>query len=244
VSDALPVPPHGVGAVVSIPYGPVAEWLAGAGYTWIVIDAEHAPIGADQQLALITATHAAGATAYIRVAANDERTIGFALDAGADGVIVPNVTTVAEAERAAAALRYPPRGVRSIGPIRRQPAAPCCIVQIETVDAVSRAAEITSVDGVDAVMIGPGDLALDAGLLPGLDSYHPTMLDLYRQVRDAAAACATPAGTFALMGHDDVRQASEQGWDFVVACLDRLALLGTASSLRKQAEDALAQSAD
>jgi len=46
------------------------------------------------------------------------------------------------------------------------------------------------------------------------------------------------------MGHDDVRQASEQGWDFVVACLDRVARLGTASSLRKQAEDALAQSGD
>ena len=230
--------------MVSIPYGPIVEWLAGAGFGWIVIDAEHAPIGPVEQLCLITAAHASGTAAYVRVSGNEERAIGLALDVGADGVIVPNVRTASEAARAAASCRYPPEGVRSIGPIRRQPAAPCCIVQFEAVEAVAAAREITAVAGVDAVMVGPGDLALDAGLVPGVDSYHPKMIDLYREVRDAAGASGIPGGTFALMGHDDVHQACLQGWDFLVVCLDRLALTGAASDLRTQAENALASRAD
>ena len=236
MNAANPSLPHGIGAVVSIPYGPVAEWLAGAGYAWIVIDAEHAPIGPDQQLVLITATHAANAAAYVRVSALDEQKIGFALDAGADGVIIPAVSSIEEAARAAAACRYPARGTRSIGPIRRQASSPCCIVQLETVAAIAQAHAIARVDGVDALMVGPGDLALDAGLMPGADSYHARMLELYEQVRSATTATDKPSGTFALMGADDIKQARQVGWEFVAGCLDRLALVASAVNVREVAE--------
>lgn len=229
--------PRGLGAVVSIPYGPVAEWLAEAGFGWIVIDAEHAPIGPEQQLALITATHAAGAAAYVRVASLDDRAIGFALDAGAEGVIVPSVSTLAEALRAAAACRYPRRGTRSIGPIRRQTPSPCCIVQLETVESVARGDAIARVDGVDALMVGPGDLALDAGLLPGIDGHHPRILELQRQVRSAAASAGKPSGTFAVMGEGAVRQAQVEGWEFIAGCLDRLALVAGAVRLGTPGEE-------
>jgi 4-hydroxy-2-oxoheptanedioate aldolase len=236
VNDAPPLVPRGVGAVVSIPYGPVAEWLTGAGYGWLVIDAEHAPVGPNEQLALVTAANAAGVAAYVRVAANDERAIGFALDAGADGVIVPNVTSATEARRAAMACRYPPAGVRSIGPIRRLPTAACCIVQIETVDAVGSAADLAAVDGIHALMIGPGDLALDAGLRPGIDNHDPAMIELYRTVRTASTAAGKSAGTFALLGEDDIKQALQLDWDFVTSCLDRLALTQRAHQLRTAGE--------
>ena len=172
--------PKGIGAVVSIPYGPVAEWLVESGYRWLVVDVEHAAMGPKEQLEVITAGHAAGATVYVRVVAIDERAIGFALDAGADGVIVPDVRAVDDAQRAAAACRYPPGGRRSIGPIRRQAPSPACIVQLESVDAITVADSIALVDGIDAVMVGPGDLALDAGLVPGVDTHHPTMPRLLR----------------------------------------------------------------
>ena len=223
--------PEGFGAVVSIPYGPVAEWLVDAGYRWIVIDAEHAPIGPREQVELVTAVQTAGAAAYVRVAGNDERSIGFALDAGADGVIVPDIRTVGGAERAARACRYPPGGVRSIGPIRRQPSTPVCIVQIESVAGVDADAAIGQVDGVDALMVGPGDLALNAGLVPGIDAAHPTMVDLCLRIRQGAQEAGVPAGTFALLGEDDVRRAADQGWDFVATCLDRLALTAQATRL-------------
>ncbi len=223
--------PKGIGAVVSIPYGPVAEWLVESGYRWLVVDVEHAPMGPKEQLEVITAGHAGGATVYVRVAAIDERAIGFALDAGADGVIVPDVRTADDAQRAAAACRYPPGGRRSIGPIRRQAASPTCIVQLESVDAIAVADSIALVDGIDAVMVGPGDLALDVGLVPGVDTHHPTMRDFYAQVRAATAATGTPSGTFALMGAGDISQAAASGWDFLVACLDRLALCSAAASL-------------
>jgi 4-hydroxy-2-oxoheptanedioate aldolase len=223
--------PRGLGAAVTIPYAPVAEWLVGVGYQWIVLDAEHSPIGPAEQLVLVTAVHAAGAAAYVRVPANDPRHIGMALDVGADGVIVPDITTADQAARAAASCRYPPDGHRSIGPIRRQAAEPCCIVQIESTDAVANAPDIAGVHGVDALMLGPGDLALGAALVPGLDSHHPTMRDLGRQVREATASAGRTAGTFALLGLDDARQANEQGWDFLVACLDRTAITSAAAQL-------------
>ena len=235
MAETDPRTPSGIGAVVSIPYGPVVEWLVGAGYPWVVIDTEHAPIGRRAQLELVTAAHAAGAAAFIRVDANDERAIGFALDVGADGVVVPNVVSVQEARRAAAACHYPPAGNRSIGPTRRQAPHPSCIAQLETVDAVQHAAAIADVEDVTALMAGPGDLALSAGLTPGRDSHHPTMRELYRQVCDAARTAGIPAGTFALTGPDELRQAIDLGWDFIASCLDRLALLTTASQLRAAA---------
>ena len=100
-------------------------------------------------------------------AAIDERAIGFAVDAGAHGVIAPDVRAVDDAQRPP-----PPAGTRRAVVGRSGPSADRCHRQLascsspESVDAITVAQSIALVDGIDAVMAGPGDLALDAGLKP------------------------------------------------------------------------------
>lgn len=122
---------------------------------------------------MLRASARTGTTALVRVAANDPVLIGRALDAGAEGVIVPNVESAEDARRAVAAAHYPPLGVRSWGPTRSayglgpDPTTVngqlLCLVMIETTDGVARAKEITAVAGVHGVYVGPGDLAVSLG---------------------------------------------------------------------------------
>jgi 4-hydroxy-2-oxoheptanedioate aldolase len=107
----------------------------------------------------------------VRVPWNEPGAIMRALDAGADGIVVPMVNSRDEAERAAFATRYPPGGYRSWGAIRSGMAhddfSPTygnghsvCLVMIETAQAVDRLDEILDVPGVDGVLVGPNDLAI------------------------------------------------------------------------------------
>jgi 4-hydroxy-2-oxoheptanedioate aldolase len=95
------------------------ERLARLGYDYISLDAQHGLFGYAGMLAALTAIDAGGrSVGMVRVEANDITPIGRALDAGATGVIVPLITTAADAEKAVVASRYPPVGARSLGPTR------------------------------------------------------------------------------------------------------------------------------
>src|SRR5690606_1042151 len=107
-----------------------------------------------------------------------------ALDAGAQGVVVPLVNTRAQAAAAVAACRYPPKGVRSFGPTRaalisesRDAASlgdsVLCFVMVETREGLENIDEIASTPGLDGIYIGPADLALGLGLAPDLDKTDP-----------------------------------------------------------------------
>jgi 4-hydroxy-2-oxoheptanedioate aldolase len=154
----------------------VAETLAVAGFDYLYLDQQHSADGLASPVEMLRATARTGTTALVRVAANDPVLIGRALDAGAEGVIVPNVESAEDAQRAAAAAHYPPAGMRSWGPTRSayglgsDPATVnsqvLCLVMIETAEGVVRAKEITAVGGVHGVYVGPGDLAVSLGLDP------------------------------------------------------------------------------
>lgn len=154
----------------------VAETLAMAGFDYLYLDQQHSVGGLASPVEMLRATARTGTTALVRVAANDPVLIGRALDAGAEGVIVPNVESADDARRAAAAAHYPPAGVRSWGPTRSayglgpNPATVngqvLCLVMIETAEGVARAKEITAIAGVHGVYVGPGDLAVSLGLDP------------------------------------------------------------------------------
>ena len=120
----------------------------------------------------------------MRVPWNDPAMIMKVLDAGAYGVIVPMVSNRAEAERAVAACRYPPAGIRSNGPNRaalyggadyqkHADKEVLCIAMIETAEGIEKMEEIISTPGLDAVYIGPTDLALALGLAPVMDNEEP-----------------------------------------------------------------------
>ncbi|PRX37783.1 4-hydroxy-2-oxoheptanedioate aldolase [Meinhardsimonia xiamenensis] len=154
-----------------------AEIAAGAGFDWCVIDAEHGPNGLAEVLAHLRAMHGRPAEPVVRVPAGEEWLLKQVLDAGARSLVVPMVHDAAEAAAIARAVRYPPEGTRGIGaPIVRASGydaipdylatANGCIllvVQIESREAVANVDAIAATPGVDALFVGPADLAADMG---------------------------------------------------------------------------------
>jgi 2-keto-3-deoxy-L-rhamnonate aldolase RhmA len=157
-----------VGTVISLPDVGLAELTAGA-VDFIWIDLEHGALSTRDVQPLAIAAHSAGAASLVRLRSPEDDALGPALDSGVEGVVVPRVEHAAQAERVAARLRYPPRGSRGTaarraaryGPGARADADPLFMAQIESVEGVEQAGAIARVDGVDALVVGCADLALD-----------------------------------------------------------------------------------
>lgn len=153
-----------------------AEIIGNAGFDWIVLDAEHAP---NENLALVGQLQALAcgtASPIIRVAENDPVRVKQVLDVGVLTVLFPQIHTAEQARAAVASTRFPPNGVRGVATTARASrfgAVPdylkvadseiCVIVMVESERALQGLPDITAVEGVDAVLIGPQDLAADLG---------------------------------------------------------------------------------
>ena len=188
-----------LGAWCTIPSSWTAEVAARSGHDWVCIDTQHGLIGYDAMLPMLQAVSAGGVASFVRVPWNEPGSIMKALDAGAGGVIVPMVNSVDEARAAVAACRYPPDGIRSMGPIRARDVNPdwrhpLCVVMVETVAAVEKADEILGVPGVDAVFIGPNDLAVSAGLDSSYEGRHPEHRRLIESINASAKKNGVAAG--------------------------------------------------
>src|SRR5207245_8966937 len=165
-------------------------------------------------LPMLQAITAGGSPSLVRVPWNEPSAIMKALDAGAGGVIVPMVNSVKDAEAVVGACRYPPAGFRSMGPTRARRVdgdwrRPLCIVMVETVQAVSIVDEILSVPGVDAVFVGPNDLAVSAGLESSYEGRDPRHRQMIEKIASSAKAHQGTAGIMcgsaevSSPGHDD-----------------------------------------
>ena len=180
------------------------EILAGAGFEWLVIDAEHGPNDVHTVLPQLHAAAIGTAHLVVRPPWNDPVLVKRYLDIGVQTLLMPFVQNAEEAERAVAATRYPPRGVRGFAAATRasrfgrtrdyhQRCAEelCVLVQVETRTALGNLEAIARVDGVDGIFIGPGDLSADLGHLG--NQGHP---DVRAAIEDAIArirATASPA---------------------------------------------------
>lgn len=148
--------------------------LAGSGFDWLALDAQHGPVDRAALHRLGRALAPTHTPFLVRVPSVDAAWVGAALDAGAAGVVVPSVTSAADAERAALAGRYPPLGERSWGPFPPLwgGTAPDpevanelvrCWVMVETPGALDEVEAIAATPGVDGLFVGPLDLALSLG---------------------------------------------------------------------------------
>jgi 4-hydroxy-2-oxoheptanedioate aldolase len=152
-----------------------AESLGAAGYDALILDAQHGGITAENMGRILQAVDLSGTPGVVRVPSTDQAGIMRALDLGAAGVIVPMVSNERQARAAAEAVRYPPDGLRSFGPVRQYYAPQSggnqslCFVMIETAEALTNLDAIASVPGVDGLFIGPVDLALSMGLGPAFE---------------------------------------------------------------------------
>lgn len=148
----------------------VAELAATSGFDWLLFDLEHGCGTEATLLPQLQAIRGTAAAAIVRVGAPQADLIGRVLDWGADGIMVPHISSAEEAAACVRAMRYPPLGGRGVSRSVRAygyglrpfaPAAPLFMAQIETIEAVERAAEIAQVDGVDVLFVGPADLQFD-----------------------------------------------------------------------------------
>lgn len=161
----------------------LAEIAAAEGFAYHCIDRQHGMVAEEAVAPMLTAIQGQGVSALVRVPANEPWLIMQALDAGADGVVVPMVGDGAEAAAAVAACRYPPDGTRSYGPTRatlahgstdpRRLSEVACIPMIETARGLANLEEIVATPGLDAIYIGPSDLALALGIPPDRGGSHP-----------------------------------------------------------------------
>jgi 4-hydroxy-2-oxoheptanedioate aldolase len=194
-----------VGTWISFVDPTVTEALAGAGFDFLCPDGEHGPIGTPELLAIAVAARATQTPVLYRVGANEPARIMQALDGGAAGVVVPQIRTVADAERAAAWCRYPPAGLRGVAPRRlsdygrsghaylaRANDGVVCCLQVETREALDALDAILAVDGVDALLIGPNDFAASLGHFDDLD--HPAVEAAIAKVLARATGAGMPVG--------------------------------------------------
>jgi len=167
-----------VGSWCTIPSPFVVEIMA-SHFDWLCIDVQHGLAGQSEMVTMLQSAAIRDTPTLVRVPWNSPYEIMRALDAGAEGVIVPMVNSVEEAREAVGACRYPPAGHRSWGPTRNAlykghltPAeideTVLCAVMIETVAALEQLDEILQVEGIDAVFVGAVDLAISMGLPPAV----------------------------------------------------------------------------
>ncbi|MFB8000105.1 HpcH/HpaI aldolase/citrate lyase family protein [Streptomyces sp. NPDC056002] len=219
-----------------------AERLACVGYDYLAFDAQHGLFGYQGMLNNLLATDTKGSTAVgmVRVEANDLTYIGKALDAGATAVIVPLIDNAQDAADAVSAVRYPPLGRRSYGPMRAQlrigpnPAdtheQTAVLAMIETADGLAHVEEICATPGLDGIYVGPSDLRLAIG---GASSTDPSVQDEFEQaltrIRKAAEGAGIAAGIHNADGASAARRLAE-GFTFATVAADVVHLQQIATS--------------
>lgn len=208
-----------------------AEIVAGSGCDWVLLDAEHSPNGLESVLAQLHAMSAYPVAPLVRVPFGDTVLVKQFLDLGAQNLLVPMVDSAEQAEEIVRAVRYPPRGVRGVGSalarsarwnrvegyLGRADETISLTVQIESAAAVADAERILAVDGVDAIFIGPSDLAASMGLLG--QQNHPDVVAAVLATIERAVAAGKPAGVNAFVP-DDADRYIAAGASFVAVGAD------------------------
>ena len=230
-----------LGASVGLGAPLAAEVFSQAGFDYVMVDNQHGVWDDNSAMYAFRSICLGSAVPMTRVQKNDYYAIGRLLDRGALGIIVPMVNSAEEAEAAAYAMRYPPRGGRSWGPTGARFHDPdyggwiddevFLAVQIETKRAAGCAEEILAVDGVDGCWIGPNDLARSMGVdldtPEGAKAHEKAILGILEACRKTGKIPGIAAG-------DDARRWIDKGFLFVTACIDTgLLTSGARETLRK-----------
>jgi 2-keto-3-deoxy-L-rhamnonate aldolase RhmA len=220
------------------------EMLAYAGFDYVVLDAEHAPLTLETIYRLVAHAQALGLGALVRVpdlATNDFQRL---LDCGADGLLVPRVRTAEDARRAISRMVFSPQGERGLGItsragrwgtvsleeyVRRGNENVLRCLQLEDRQVLEDPGSVLDVEGVNAAFIGMGDLSMTTGL-PPTDPALQTLVDqLLVACRDRGLPCGAAAGDAAA-----ALRAAERGFSFVMVSNDATLFARAASGVMQQ----------
>ncbi len=232
-----------LGSMVSLPMPAIAEILADAGFDWLFLDGEHGPLGTGEILAILQAVGDRVAC-IVRVPGSEEAPIKKILDQGAEGIIVPQVNTADQAACVVRYARYAPAGSRGVGLGRAHGYGMrfqeyldtanervAVIVQAEHARAVENIESIVQVEGIDAVFIGPYDLAASLGKMGRIDD--PTVVEAIDHVTRTCQGAGIPLGYFGV-SKSALRPYMERGYTLIAAGVNTLFLGGAARRLLEE----------
>ena len=217
------------GSWVKLPTPETVELLAAAEFDFVVIDNEHGAIDIRTTSTMIGLARACGIEPWVRVAGTTPRDVQIPLDAGAAGLLVPQIDDVAQAHAAVRATRFPPlgrRGASTSGRAGQWGLRPLVdylkngnddvrlVVQAESTAALASIVQLGTVRGVDGVFIGPTDLAVSSGLHQG----HDWTAEIIRVAADQCTEHGIPVGTTVSGNGSELLQ--QRGYDFVVLGAD------------------------
>lgn len=217
------------------------EIVAGSGYDWLNLDMEHSPNDLQTILTQLQALAAYPVEPVVRPVRFDKDLLKQYLDLGVRNLLLPNVDSVEMAQAIVAATRYPGRGIRGVagqqranrwGRVPNYHASAdqqlCIMVQIESEAGVKNAKAIAEVDGIDAVFVGPNDLAASMGYLG--QSGHAVVQDTIRDIRRIIRDTGKGAGILAASAGDAHRYI-EWGYTMVGIGSDQSLLIKASDEL-------------
>lgn len=231
-----------IGLFLGLANAYTAEIVAGTGFDWLLIDGEHGPNDLRSIIAQLQALAPYPVRPVVRTVDHDVARIKQLLDGGAQTLMVPMVETAADAEKLVRAMRYPPHGIRGVGTAMARAARwngvdgyfakaddeMCLIVQIESTAGLAGLDAILHVDGIDAVFIGPSDLAASMGHLG-----NPGHADVKAAVNAAIGKISAAGKAAGVFSADPVAaEAYRQiGASFLLVGVDALLLRNSAVAL-------------
>ena len=198
-----------IGPFVNLASGALIEIAAFAGFDFVIIDTEHGPLDIPVAENLCRISDSVGITPIVRVRENDGPQILRALDIGASGVQVPQITCREDAEAVVQAAKYAPIGMRGVSPYTRAARyfadggkifdrlneTSMILVHIEGVNGLNKLDEIVKVEGLDVIFLGPYDLSQSLGIPGQVDD--PRVVDRMRKATETVNDAGLTVGTFA-----------------------------------------------
>ena len=192
-----------IGSWMQLPDASVAEIMGQGGYDWVAVDLEHGSISTQQLPDLFRALSLGDTLPLVRLAHGQPKDCKRALDAGAGGVIVPMVESAEQLRAVRDACCWPPGGTRGVGFSRanmfgknfddynEEAQAPLIVAMIEHINAIKNLPEILSVDGLDAILIGPYDLSASMKMTAQFEAseFKIAIKSIYEHALSAGVAC-------------------------------------------------------
>lgn len=235
-----------VGTWLSLGSPFAARFVARAGLPWLTVDMEHSQVDLNTAALMFGAIADAGCVPLARVATGRHDLIKQVLDSGAMGIVAPMVMTPEEARAIVAATLYPPRGNRSVGGglhalnygtdagtyFQRVNDEILVIIQAEHIQAVERADEIYQVPGIDAVFVGPNDLAASMRAADGTPPDPATFESTLTRIRDACARNGVAAGLH-VQTIEQAQARIREGWRFLAVASELKFMLDGASAVAR-----------
>lgn len=224
-----------IGSWMQLKDSSVAEIMGSSGFDWVAVDMEHGAISHQQLPDLFRALELGGTLPLARVAEGTMLDCKQALDAGAAGVIVPMVETAKDLRTVRDACRWPPVGNRGVAfsranlfgktfdSYKEEAQSPFLVAMIENIHACNNIEEILSVEGLDAILIGPYDLSASLGITAEFG--HPDFISMMVEILRSALDANIPAGIHVVAPSiSELNARIEEGYLFIPYSIDTVML--------------------